>query len=211
MKTLTLMMVASITCLITAPASASIVIDQEQTIGTAAIALFFNGELAQSFQPAEETMIGASLKLAADSEVTLNGDITISLFDAIDSSRTLLGSGTQLNAFQDEFVTVTFDTAPVSVTPGNTYFLVYSSTNESLGIAGTGPHSGINDPYARGQAFIDGVAVNVTGGSFDFRFNTQAVTIPEPSSLAVCGFSVAFLLAAGAFKRRKREHISADV
>ncbi len=198
MKSFALLLVGIIACGITTPASAAIVTDQEQTFGDDAIAIFFNGELAQGFQPSTDNIIGASLKLAADSTVPeLFGNVSIDLYDAIDiGTRSLLGTGTKIGARQNELVAVTFGSMPITVVPDRSYFLVFRSTNGTLGIAGSG-----TNPYARGQAFLDQVA----SPTADFRFSTQTVVaIPEPSSLALGGFGVVAFAAAGFYRRRKR-------
>ena len=136
-------------------------IDQSQTLDTAPMAAFSVGDLAQSFAPSMPTMCGAEIWLWPGAGT--GGDVTIELWDALpNAGGSLLASGTADNASPGEVVQVSW--LPVSVAPGATYFLVLTSTDADLVVAGD-----VNDPYAGGQIYATPGFLPFPASDFTFQ------------------------------------------
>jgi hypothetical protein len=157
-------------------AGAAIVLDQNQPSNPSYMAAFGQTDLAQSFQQTAGNIAGAGIFLQAG--VGTSDTVKIELWDALpNAGGTLLtsgsGSGTTGSWF-DVFW------APVTITPGSTYFLVFSG-NTSLGIAGD-----TFNPYPNGQTYANpGFEPFPT---FDYTFRTYAddgAAVPEPATLAL--------------------------
>jgi hypothetical protein len=158
--------VATVT--VTPPSTSSTVgpIDQEQpNILTDMIGFYATG-IAQSFVPTTNTICGAGLYLrpysVGMSTSIISGDVTISLWSNLPNA-----GGTQLQTAtvignSGSWVDVTWPSQVV--TPGNTYYLVFSSSNPNLSIAGS-----TNNPYPNGQVLTEYTSFFPT---HDFAFRT---------------------------------------
>lgn len=168
--------------------AAAQVVDQQQT-NTGGAFGGTNNWAAQSFTPSASTSAGASFFQI----YTGSGTMTVQLWNALpsQSGANLLASGTGAvtptdanGAWFDAFW------APVSVTPGQQYFLAIASN------AGGETTSPWGDPYPAGQAYYnyqsDVHAAYVPIGNYDLAFREYATgvnvtTTPEPGSLALLG------------------------
>jgi PEP-CTERM motif len=177
-------------------AHAGFVVDQSQLISNVFIAAFGQTDLAQSFQQSNSNITGASIQLE---NVGIGlGDVTISLYNNLpNNGGSLLASGTDFGVSHGDFVTVSFGSI-IAVIPDTTYYLVFTSTNDTLGIAGSDAN-----PYSRGIVYA-----NPGYGAFptlDYAFQTYAFvgSVPEPSSLAMCGIAGVIGLAVAQFRRKR--------
>ncbi|MDY0055150.1 MAG: PEP-CTERM sorting domain-containing protein [Methyloversatilis sp.] len=164
--------------------------DQESSDSNTRMATFGQSDLAQSFKQFADNVSGAGIYLLADPEESAN--VTIELWSKLpNQGGSLMAGGSALGVGQG-WVDVFW--APVTVTPGITYFLVFSGP-PAVALAG----STLN-PYPDGQTFA-----NSGFGSFpnfDYTFRTFTAAVPEPATWAsmMGGLAVLGLLAA----RRRR-------
>ncbi len=136
------------------------VLDQYQPSGPDWIAGFDQPDLAQSFQPAAASMGGAGILLEPGIGTTDN--VIISLWDDLpNAGGAMLATGSALGT-QGTWVDVTWPS--VSVTPGATYYLVFTG-NTTLGISGD-----IADPYPYGYAYAN--ADFYPWPTYDYAFRT---------------------------------------
>ena len=149
------------------------IVDQEQASDTVAMAAFRQTDLAQSFMQAADNINGADIKLYTVGSGP--GDITIDLYDALpNQGGNLIASGTDFGVNPGEWAEVRW---PVeSITPETTYFLVFTSTDNSLGLSG---HTG--NPYPRGHVYAN--AGYQPYPNYDYTFRTYR--IPEPATLSL--------------------------
>src|SRR5665213_923050 len=135
--------------------------DQDQPSNTTCMADFPQTDLAQSFKPAANTICGAGIFLTANSAGS--GTVTIQLYDNLpNAGGNLLASGSVV-ATDNSWADVTWTS--VAVTPGNTYYLVFTGTNSAQCIAGS-----TSNPYPNGCVYA-----NAGYGSFptyDYTFHT---------------------------------------
>jgi hypothetical protein len=152
-------------------------IDQYQPLSPVYMAGFSQTDLAQSFKPARGNIGGAGIFLQPD--VGESDVVTIGLWDALpNAGGTLLAEGTNVGT---EGTWVDVEWEPVPVTPGTTYYLVFSG-NETLGIAGDS-----SDPYPDGHVFANPGYQPFP--NFDYTFRTCWVPeggFKQPQTLA-CG------------------------
>ena len=138
------------------------VYDQDQPSNTTCMANFSQTDLAQSFVPTANTICGAGIFLSNNAAGV--GDVTISLWDNLpNAGGTMLATGT-VTASDNSYADVSWSS--VSITPGVTYYLVFTSTNTGQCVAGD-----TGNPYANGQVFA-----NAGYGSFptfDYTFRTE--------------------------------------
>ncbi len=138
-------------------------VDQSSLTTNTYMAGFSQGDLAQSFIPAQNTMCGASVYLQPGVG-SGTGDITISLYTNLPNlGGTLLRSGTATGVAPGGTATVSWSS--VSVSPGTTYYMVYTSTNGSLGLTGN-----TTNPYPSGQVYANPGYGSFPG--FDYTFQT---------------------------------------
>jgi PEP-CTERM motif len=151
------------------------IVDQSQLSDTVVMASFEQTDLAQSFQQTHDNIVGASIGLSADFGDGGTGDITISLYDQLpNQGGTLLASGTAYGVAAGEFATVSWN--EVFITPDTTYYLVFTSTDNTLGVGGD-----VNNPYSRGQVYANSGFRSFP--DYDYTFQTFAQAVPEPSGL----------------------------
>ncbi len=153
----------ALVCCIAMPSFADL-IDQDQPSGPDLIITFWAYNLAQSFQQTNDNISGAGLLMWPGYGTT--DIITIALWDALpNDGGTELVSASAI-ATEGEWVDVYWDY--YSVTPGTTYYLVFSATihdEDYMAVAGD-----VNDPYPYGNIFVgpDWGAFP----EFDFAFRT---------------------------------------
>ena len=150
----------------TSPVSANgvCIVDQSSLSENAPMAAFEQTDLAQSFTPAQDSSCGARAKLRANFGNGQPGDVTIELWDALpNAGGVLLASGTDPGVLAGQFADVTWPT--VLITPGMQYFLVFTSTNLSLAVAGD-----TNNPYPGGHVYAN--AGYSPFPDFDYTFET---------------------------------------
>lgn len=145
------------------PALSAQVLDQEQNSDTTCMAGYSQTDLAQSFRPSFDNVAGCGIFLRAATGVAET--VTVELWDALpNQGGTMLASGTTLGSpgtWADVFW------GSVSVTAGNTYYMVFYANGTSLCFAGD-----TSNPYPSGQVYA-----NSGFGSFpnfDYTFRTYS-------------------------------------
>ena len=118
--------------------------DQEQLSSNTCMANFSQTDLAQSFVPAMSSIEGAGVLLQSGA----SGTVTISLYDNLPNAGGVLMATGSAVASGGLWADVTW--APVGVTIGNTYYLVFTSTDGGQCIAGD-----TGNPYASGQLYAN--------------------------------------------------------
>jgi MYXO-CTERM domain-containing protein len=161
-------------------------IDQNQPIDSVYMAGFYQGDLAQSFIQTAGDIDGAGI-FTQPGVGSGSGDITISLYDNLpNAGGNLLTSGTFDNAVSNEWVDVSW--SDLSITAGSTYYLVFTSTNDSLGIGGS-----TANPYPNGEVYANPGYEGFPGYGYTFRtYHSDAV--PEPAPFAALGLGVLALV-----------------
>lgn len=166
------------------------VTDQESSERNNMIATFGQSGLAQSFKQLADNISGAGIYILGspgESDV-----VTIELWSKLpNQGGSLLAGGSALGlgpGWVDVFWT------PVTVTPGDTYFLVFSGPS-ALGLAG----STLN-PYPNGQTFATSGYAGFP--NFDYTFRTFAAAVPEPSIWASMMGGLGLLALLAAARRR---------
>jgi len=163
------------------------VIDQNQPLNDAYMAAFAQGDLAQSFQTQSAPNItGAGIQLM-DFGGGSSDNITISLWDKLPNQGGNMMATASAIGTEGQWVDVFW--GPVNIAANTTYYLVFTSDNNTQGIYGS-----VNNPYPFGQVYANPGYQSFP--TFDYTFRTW--TIPAPSALGVLG------LAGLAAARRRR-------
>ena len=139
------------------------VIDVNQPSNTVYMAAFGQGDLAQSFIPTMATCSGGGVEMQAGAG--FSGTFTCELWTGLpNAGGTLLATGS-IASTPGNWADAMW--APVPVTIGTTYYMVYTNTDSGMGIAGD-----TSNPYAGGQVFAN----PGYGGfaNFDYTFRTWA-------------------------------------
>ena len=164
------------------------VIDQNQPDPSVYMAAFSQTDLAQSFKPSMDLICGAGIG-AFDAFGPGSGDITISLWDNLpNAGGNLLATGTTSAALNLSWIWVDVFWPSITVIPGVTYYLVFTSTNGDFGIRGS-----IANPYPDGMVFANpGYGPFPT---FDYTFRTYSCNPQTP--LSNWGLILAMVLMVG--------------
>jgi hypothetical protein len=174
----------AITLAFAGAAQAAVVLDQNAPTDNAYMAGFGQADLAQSFKQSTTNIAGAGIHLWSGSGGT--GEITISLFDQLpNNGGHLLASATGAGVAGD-WLDVFW--SPVSIAADTTYFLVFTSTNSSMGINGD-----VNNGYSGGQVYANSGYGGFANYDYTFRTysdNALGSTVPEPASMALVGLGL---------------------
>ncbi len=144
--------------------------DQSSLVDTTCVARFVQYGLAQSFIPSEPFSCGGMVVLRPS--FGSPGTVTIELWDGLpNAGGTMMASGADPAAAPGGVASVTWP--PVSVTPGNTYYLLFTAD-----VAGEGMCIGgdLNNPYPFGNVFAN-PAYNPYA-TFDFAFEAFGDSVP---------------------------------
>jgi len=139
-------------------------IDQDQPSGPIYMAAFSQTDLAQSFKQTNDNISGAGILLQAAIGTTDN--VTIQVWDALPNAGGTMLAEASTTGTAGNWVDVFW--TPVSITPGSTYYLVFSG-NTTLGIAGD-----TANPYPDGWVFANPGFTPFTG--YDYAFRTYYET-----------------------------------
>jgi len=124
-------------------------VDQGSGINTVCMAIFSQTDLAQSFTPGLPFSCGAWIDLR--SGIGSPGAVTIELWDALpNAGGSLLASGTDPAAAPGGLASVSWPA--VAVTPGATYYLVFTADASGQGMCIGGD---TNNPYPNGNVFAN--------------------------------------------------------
>jgi hypothetical protein len=165
----------------TGVASLADTVDQEDIVQNAYMAAFAQTDLAQSFTPSANNSSGAGVFL-----YTIEGSqgITISLWDNLPNQNgNELASATSGAVGANQWVDVFWN--PVAVTPGKTYYLVFTSVNNASGLWGD-----VDNNYPGGNVFANPGYQSYP--DFDYTFREYSSGVPEPATLSMLGAGVAF-------------------
>jgi len=135
-------------------------IDQNQPSGPTYMAAFSQTGLAQSFQQTHSNISGAGILLQAN--IGSSDNVTIQVWTGLPNAGGTMLAQASATGTQGQWVDV-FWTA-VSVTPGTTYYLVFTG-NTSLGIAGS-----TSNPYPYGCVYANSGYQQFP--SYDYAFRT---------------------------------------
>jgi len=136
------------------------IIDQNQPNAFSYMAAFSQTDLAQSFKQDHDSICGAGIHLYTAGNP---GRVTISVWDALpNQGGTMLASGSDIGT-PGNWIDVFWPT--VSITAGQTYYLVFEDDNTGMGIYGD-----TNNPYPHGHVFAN--AGFQPYPNYDYTFRT---------------------------------------
>jgi len=142
-------------------------VDVSQLLNDACMANFNQLNLAQSFVPTQSVICGARIFLTTG---TGPGNVTIDLYNNLpNAGGTMLATGTVAVTGSNQWAQVAWPS--VTITPGNTYYLVFTSTNGGLCIAGS-----TANPYSGGMVFANNYDPFPT---YDYTFETFTCAAPS--------------------------------
>jgi hypothetical protein len=150
------------------------VLEINQSVNNTCMASFGQVDLAQSFTAVSSTSCGAGLTFTTNTTST----VSISLWTNLPNAGGVqLAIGTAAGTGTDE---IDVSWPSVSLTPGNTYFLVFTSTDLSLCVGGDTGNS-----YAGGNAFANPGFPSFP--NFDFTFRTFSCSTPSGFEISWSG------------------------
>ena len=176
------------------PAAAQ-TIDQNSPVANSYMSYFDQSPLVQSFKQDASNITGAGIFLLPD--VGTTGTIFIGVYDGLpNTGANLLAGGSVVGtagSWADAFW------SPLSITPGATYYLGFSSADH-LGAWGD-----TSNGYANGQLWVNGGLSSYPDFDYTFRTYAAAAVVPEPATWAfmVMGFG-----GVGAVLRRSRKKVT---
>ncbi len=174
MKSLRLALtVSSLFAALPALAVGNTVIDQASETRNALMADFDQPDLAQSFTPGANNSSGAGIQVNGSDSQT--GTISISLWSNLPNMGGSLLAGGSASGNGNSWIDVFW--APVAVTPGQTYFLVFSSAATSFSIGGD-----TTNPYPGGNVFANSGYESYPSYDYTFRTYAEAPPVPEPET-----------------------------
>ena len=138
-------------------------VNQSQLVTVTPTGAFVQTDLAQSFIPSVNSICGASVFIHPDG--TSGGDVTISLYSSLPlggATGNLLAQGTANNVSSSSWVDVSW--SAVNVTIGQTYYLVFTSTDNSIMLGGAN-----FDSYNSGSAFANAGFAEYPGLDYAFK------------------------------------------
>jgi hypothetical protein len=152
-------------------------VDQSSLSGPVCMAIFSQTDLAQSFIPSLPFSCGATIGFTAG--IGDPGAVTIELWDGLpNAAGNLLATGTDPGATPGGFATVNWPSVPV--TPGTTYYLVFTADAAGQGLCIAGD---TNDPYPFGNVFANpGYDPFPT---FDYTFETLGDVVVPVELMAI--------------------------
>lgn len=162
-------------CLFATSTTASAqLIDVDQPSNGTPLALFSQTDLAQSFIPTLTNCSGGSIYFAPGYGV--GGTFTAELWDALPNvpGANMLASGSG-TATPDTWGDASWPGVPV--TPGLTYYMVYTCTDLGMVISGD-----VNNPYAGGNVFANNSFIAFLG--LDYAFRTWSDGTPLGMSIS---------------------------
>lgn len=134
-------------------------IDQNQPSGPNFMAHFSQSGLAQSFQQTNTNISGAGILLREN--IGSSDNVTIQLWDGIPGGSSIMLAEATAVGTAGQWIDVFW--TPVPVTPGITYFLVFTG-NSTLDISGD-----INNPYPYGCVYANDF---LQYANYDYTFRT---------------------------------------
>ncbi len=164
-------------------------------ISTAAMVSMTFVPITQSFVPGAADLVGAGVYRRGITD----GDLTLSIYDApLNQGGSELASSTLLGTSGDGWADAFW--APVSVTPGQSYYLVITGDNYT-DIPGNFILAGSQlDPYPDGELILQGIDPSVSSG-WELAFRTYS-SVPEPTAAAMLAAGAVLLAVPG--RRRAR-------
>jgi len=135
--------------------------DIDQPSNTVCMANFSQTDVAQSFIAVSSTMCGAGIYLTSGSG---SATVTLTLYNLLpNAGGVIMASGSVAVPGPGVWADVTWP--PTAVTPGNTYYIVFTSTNGGICIGGS-----TSNPYSGGMVYAN--AGFGAFPSYDYTFHT---------------------------------------